>query len=509
MQSRYVRWLIPIAILFALAAWIAWPSNTSIYIPVGEGAIQRDISVREGLDLKGGLQVLVEADLPEGQSVDAGAMQATIGIVESRVNALGVAEPLVQESGSRRLVVELPGLTDPEQALALLKQTGLLEFVDTGSVSFPEGTLIQTDYGKSTTESGSAPPAATTASGEIATLEATATTSATGAPATTVAATGTTDTTATTEATPAGEATAAATPAAEATPEGPVYHTIMTGKDLKSASVETSGGSAMVAFSLTDEGKKTFGDHTSKNVGQFLTIVLDKRVISSPRIDDAITGGSGVIRGSFTLEEANNLALTLRYGSLPVPLRIAESRTVGATLGEDSVRKSAIAGAIGLAVVAIFMILYYRLPGILAVIALLMYATITFALFKLIPVTLTLPGIAGFVLSVGVAVDANILIFERMKEELRAGKKLISAVDEGFRRAWSSIRDSNISTLITCVILFWFGSQFGAGVVKGFALTLALGVGVSLFTAIIVTRTMLHAALDNIDFSERHSWFGI
>src|SRR3972149_1856420 len=214
MQSRYVRWLIPIAILFALAAWIAWPSNTSIYIPVGEGAIQRDISVREGLDLKGGLQVLVEADLPEGQSVDAGAMQATIAIVESRVNALGVAEPLVQESGSRRLVVELPGLTDPEQALALLKQTGLLEFVDTGSVTFPEGTLIQTDYGKSTTESGSATPAATTASGEIATLEATATTSATGAPATTVAATGTTDTTATTEATPTGETTAAATPAA-------------------------------------------------------------------------------------------------------------------------------------------------------------------------------------------------------------------------------------------------------------------------------------------------------
>ena len=155
------------------------------------------------------------------------------------------------------------------------------------------------------------------------------------------------------------------------------------------------------------------------------------------------------------------------------------------------------------------MILYYRLPGVLAVIALLLYVTITFALFKLIPVTLTLPGIAGFVLSVGVAVDANILIFERMKEELRSGKKLITAVDEGFRRAWPSIRDSNISTLITCVILFWFGSQFGASIVKGFALTLALGVFVSLFTAITVTRTLLHSMLDNVDFSERHSWFGI
>ena len=192
-----------------------------------------------------------------------------------------------------------------------------------------------------------------------------------------------------------------------------------------------------------------------------------------------------------------------------MPLKIAESRTIGPTLGQDSVRKSQIAGIIGLAVTALFMILYYRLPGVLAVIALLLYVTITFALFKLIPVTLTLPGIAGFVLSVGVAVDANILIFERMKEELRSGKKLITAVDEGFRRAWPSIRDSNISTLITCVILFWFGSQFGASIVKGFALTLALGVFVSLFTAITVTRTLLHSMLDNVDFSERHSWFGI
>ena len=285
----------------------------------------------------------------------------------------------------------------------------------------------------------------------------------------------------------------------------------MTGSALTSATVQTNQttGEVVVAFELTPEGEQIFGQHTTANVGRFLTIVLDKTVISSPQIESAITGGSGIITGNFTIESANNLALQLRYGSLPVPLRVAESRTVGPTLGQDSLRKSLIAGIVGLAVVAVFMIAYYRLPGILAVLALLMYATITFALFKLIPVTLTLPGIAGFVLSVGVAVDANILIFERMKEELRAGRKLITAVEEGFRRAWASIRDSNISTLITCIILFWFGSQFGASVVKGFALTLALGVMVSLFTAVLVTRTLLHAMLDNIDFSERHSWFGI
>ncbi len=449
MQSRYFRWLIPIVILFAIAVYLAWPTSAQLRNPFDNLSLIRDISVRQGLDLQGGLQVLLEADMPADQPVEDGAMNDTKSIIENRVNGLGVTEPIVQLSGDRRLVVELPGLADTEQALALLKQTALLEFVDTGDQPFTEGTVIQTDFA-------------------------------------------------------AGEA---ATPAST----GQVYHTIMTGSALTIATVQTdpTTGEVVVGFELTSEGAQIFGQHTTANVGKFLTIVLDKTVISSPSINSAITGGSGVITGNFTVESANNLALQLRYGSLPVPLRVAESRTVGPTLGQDSLRKSLIAGIVGLAVVAVFMILYYRLPGILAVLALLMYATITFALFKLIPVTLTLPGIAGFVLSVGVAVDANILIFERMKEELRAGRKLITAVEEGFRRAWSSIRDSNISTLITCVILFWFGSQFGASVVKGFALTLALGVMVSLFTAVVVTRTLLHAMLDNIDFSERHSWFGI
>jgi preprotein translocase subunit SecD len=236
---------------------------------------------------------------------------------------------------------------------------------------------------------------------------------------------------------------------------------------------------------------------------------LDKRLISFPRISEPITQGGASITGDFTLQEANSLAIQLRYGSLPIPLKVGESKTVGPTLGQDSLQKSTVAGVVGLIVVMLFMGLYYRLPGVLADLALLIYATVTFALFKLIPVTLTLPAIAGFVLSIGVAVDANVLIFERLKEELRSGRTLRQAIDLGFSRAWPSIRDSNLSTLITSAILFWFGNTFGASIVKGFSLTLALGVIVSLFTAITVTRTFLHLVLDNIGLAEHRSWFGV
>jgi preprotein translocase subunit SecD len=291
---------------------------------------------------------------------------------------------------------------------------------------------------------------------------------------------------------------------------GQTYVTLMTGAALQTAAVTANPntGQIEISFQLVPQGTNIFAQHTATNVGNFLAIVLDKRIISAPSINDTIPNGQGQISGNFTRESANQLALQLRYGSLPVPLKVIQSLEVGPTLGQDSVRQSAIAGIIGLSAVALFMILYYRLPGVLAVVALSFYAVITFALFKLIPITLTLPGLAGFILSVGVAVDANILIFERMKEELRNGRRLRSAVDEGFRRAWPSIRDSNISTLITCGILYWFGAAFGASIVKGFALTLALGVFVSLFTAILVTRTLLHTAMDRLNFNERPSWFG-
>jgi preprotein translocase subunit SecD len=291
---------------------------------------------------------------------------------------------------------------------------------------------------------------------------------------------------------------------------GPSYHTVMTGADLKNVAVQTNpGGGYVVGFELNAEGTQIFKDFTSAHVGQILGIVLDKEVISIPSINTAITQGKGVIEGKFTADQANNLALQLKYGSLPIPLKVVTSETVGPTLGQDSLRKSLIAGLIGMSVVVVFMALYYRLPGIVADLALLCYALITYALFRLIPVTLTLPGIAGFVLSVGVAVDANVLIFERIKEELHAGRGLRLAIDLGWNRAWPSIRDSNFSTLITCAILFWFGNTFGASIVKGFSLTLATGVAVSMFTAIVVTRTFLHLVLDNINFTQHSRWFGV
>jgi preprotein translocase subunit SecD len=242
----------------------------------------------------------------------------------------------------------------------------------------------------------------------------------------------------------------------------------------------------------------------------FLCIVLDKIVISCPSIKSAIPDGQGVITlgGKATTDEASKLALQLRSGSLPIALKVAENRSVGPTLGQDSINKSIRALAIGMLVIVAFMLLYYRLPGVLADVALVIFVLVVFSLYKLIPITLTLPGIAGFALSVGVAVDANVLIFERMKEELRAGRRLDAAVEAGFDRAWPSIRDSNASTLITCIILFVFGMSYGASIVKGFALTLGLGVAVSLFTGIWVTRTFLRLVLPRVGM-EHKWWFGV
>jgi preprotein translocase subunit SecD len=235
---------------------------------------------------------------------------------------------------------------------------------------------------------------------------------------------------------------------------------------------------------------------------------MDKKVISCPVIQSPITGGSGVINGQFTLQSAQALQIQLQYGALPIPLKVVDSTEVGPTLGAEAVQQSIVAGLIGLGIVLAFMLLYYRLPGLLADLALLIYAAVTFALFRMIPVTLTLAGIAGFILSIGMAVDANILIFERMKEELRAGRSLHAAVDAGFSRAWTSIRDSNFSTLITCAILYWFGSTFGASIIQGFAVTLAIGVIVSLFTAVLVSRTFLQLIVET-GWVRDLRWYGL
>ncbi len=242
---------------------------------------------------------------------------------------------------------------------------------------------------------------------------------------------------------------------------------------------------------------------------RYLGIVLDNKVISSPRIDSAITEGAGVIQGSFTYDTANALAIQLRYGSLPVPFVVAESRVVGPTLGSESLQKSLIALLIGLTIVILFMGLYYRVPGLVADLAILIFAGITLSIYKLIPVTLTLPGIAGFMLSTGSALDANILIFERMKEEFRNGRSVKQAVALGFQRAWPSIRDSNIATFITSLILFWFGSQYGATIVKGFAVTLFIGIAISLFTALMATRTFLVIIFEYAKPKNLSRWFGI
>jgi len=462
-------WLILILLLVAFSLWIDLSKTLLIVNPFNQVALlNRPVDLKLGLDLRGGLQTLLEADVPADRTVTNEELSNARSILENRANGLGVSEVVMQIAGDRRIVAEFPGIQNPEEVVASLKQTALLEFVDMGSSPVAAGTIIQTDFAQSpNTASSTAVPSTST---------------------------------------PEASATAAPTDAA---PAPTIYHTVMTGASLDSASVQSSSGQYVVAFSLKPDAKDLFGQFTTANQGKYLAIVLDKRVVSAPVINTPITDGQGQIQGGFTLDTANTLAIQLRSGSLPIPIKVVESRTVGPTLGEESVRKSLLAGVIGLVVVILFMGFNYRLPGAIADLALICYALISLMLFKLIPVVLTLPGIAGFILSIGMAVDANVLIFERLKEELRSGRNLRQAIDLGWSRAWPSIRDSNISTLITCLILFIFGNTFGASMVKGFSVTLALGVIVSLFTAITVTRTFLHTVLDDLKFGEHPKWFGL
>jgi preprotein translocase subunit SecD len=456
MNSRQNWMLALIVLLVLLAGVVVFSGNITIANPFTSVVIfTRNTATRLGLDLRGGLQTLLE--VPQEYGVTASDLNTTRDILEQRSNALGVSEVQMQTAGQRRIVAEFPGISNPDEVIASLQQTGLLEFVDMGTTRLDPGTIIETDFGKATQA-------------------------------------------------PTPEPTATLDPKAL-----PVLHTVMTGTALDTVSVgqNTTTGVFSIDFTLKGDQAKFFSDYTKNNTGKILGIALDKRVISSPQIQNQIPDGKGQITGNFTRDSANSFAIQLRYGSLPVPVVVVESRSIGPTLGAESVRKSLIAGIIGLTAVMVFMALYYRVPGVVADVALICYALFTLALYNLIPVVLTLPGIAGFILSIGMAVDANILIFERMKEELRAGRNLQQAIDLGWSRAWPSIRDSNISTLITCTILFWFGNAFGASMVKGFALTLSIGVLVSLFTAIVVSRTFLHVVLDNLKLGEHPRWFGI
>ncbi|HZQ10216.1 MAG TPA: protein translocase subunit SecD [Anaerolineae bacterium] len=480
MRQRTFISLALIILLAIVCGWLAL-SNRTISI----GSFTREVKVHLGLDLQGGLRVLLQADVPPGTTIERDQINVAKTIIEKRVNALGVVEPLIQVQGNNRIVVELPGIENPDEAIKVFGGTGLLEFVDAGNTPLTEGETIAT----------TGPSPSNSCSGVVA--QSSPTPTPTIAPSSTISPTnGITQTNAITNT--------------------QVYTTVMTGDCLETASVvfNQSTNRPEISFTLKGNGVKIFGDHTTANVGKYLAIALDKQVISSPSINSPITTGSGVIQGSFTVPEANNLAVQLKFGSLPIPLRIETTTNIGPTLGQDSVNRSIIAGAIGVFIVALFMILYYRLPGVLAVIALTIYGFIVFTIYKIgVPglfdfVTLTLPGIAGFILSLGVAVDGNILIFERMKEELREGRPLALAIESGFDRAWPSIRDSNISTLITSAILLWFGSNFGASVVAGFAITLMIGVVIGLFTSVFVTRTFLRFILDvmpNISLW----WYGV
>lgn len=401
-----------ITALTLFAIYIDLPNTPGLPFALGNRDL-RELELKRGLDLQGGLHVVLQADVPDGEELSAGAMEAVKSIIENRINALGVSEPIIQLEGDKRIIVALPGVNDPDEAIRLFKETGRLEFIGSGATPLAEGSVIRSD--------------------------------------------------------------------------DPGLELVVTGAGLSNAQVGFDQiGNAEIQFQLKNEAGALFAKHTGNNIGNYLSIVLDGRVIQTAIIRAQIST-SGSISGSLTPVEARNVAIQLRYGALPVPLRVEQNLSVGPTLGQESLTRSVRAGIVGIILVVLFMVAYYRLPGLVAAISLGVYTTLLIAIFKLIPITLTLSGIAGFILSVGMAVDANILIFERSKEELRSGLTLTAAIQVGFSRAWNSIRDSNVSTLITCFVLW----QFGAGTVKGFAITLAIGVLVSMFSAITVSRTLL------------------
>ena len=491
MRARPSIALIAIVFIALLSIWLALPSSV-----LDVSGIKEDVDINQGLDLQGGVQLLLEADPPEGQSVSSEALEGVRDTIERRVNNLGVSEPVVQTRGDNQIVVELAGATDPEEATRIVQRTALLEIVDTNGQSLAPGTVITTTLGGPQSVDADADEASPEASPDGSPAA-----SPIGSPA------------ASPVGSPAADVSPVASPVVEVTeppieePAETVYTTIVSGSDLADAFLSTDQfGAVVVGFELEGGGADRFYEFTSANIGQPMAIVVDKVVISSPQINDAISSNGQITVGS--AQEARDLVVQLKAGALNVPLNVVQSRTVGPTLGSDSIDRSLVAGIVGLGVVALFMIFYYRLPGVMSVLALLIYTAITFSLFKLLNVTLTLAGIAGFILSIGMAVDANVLIFARMKEELRTGRSLAQAIEAGFDHAWPSIRDSNISSMITSAILFWFGRYTGASIITGFALTLFIGVLVSMFSAILVTRTFLRL-LVSLGVGRHHWLFAV
>lgn len=413
-----------IVIIVAIAVWVDLPGKHTI--KVGNFINKTyNIDIRQGLDLAGGSQLVYQLDLSKTKN-KSDAINGVIDTINRRVNSLGVTEPTIRSGkvGSERtVIVELPGITDTQEAINLIGKTAQLEFYEPS-----------TDQAK-----------------------------------------------------------------LKNSPIPGFIPTGLTGKDLKSASssIQTSGstgaadltgGEPIVTMTFNSEGKKLFSDITKRNLGKTVAIVIDNQVVEAPTVQAEIDQGTATISGGFkTIKEAHDAAITLSSGALPVSIKLIQEQTISATLGKNSIEKSLVAGIVGVLLVMLFMIIYYGVKGIFASIALALYTIMVFAIFKSMHVTITLAGIAGLILSIGAAVDANILIFERMKEEQLTSNKIRHIIEIGFKRAWSSIRDSNVSSIITASILFYFGTS----IIRGFALTLLIGVLVSMFSAITISQTLL------------------
>jgi len=424
--------LLGVIIITVMAFLIAFEPIVFPHGPTAPKIQTPALHLNLGLDLRGGSHIVLQAK-PTAQTptITNDAMDGVLRVIRNRIDQLGVAEPVITRQGRDRIVAELPGIENPQRAIELIGKTALLEFIDTGSQSLPQGAEWKDNNTVVLPDNKTTLPIP--------------------------------------------------------------KKVILTGADLVDAREQFDQfGRPNVAFTFKGGAAKKFEDYTTTHLHQYLTIALDSRVISSPVINSPIPGGHGVIEGGFTLESARDLAVLLRGGALPVPVDVVENRTVGPLLGRDSIDRSLRAGYIAIVLVGLFMALYYEFGGILADLALGVYTLLLFALLTLIGATLTLPGIAGFILSLGVAVDANVIIFEKVKEELRAGKTLRAAVSMGWSRAIVTIVDSNATTLIGALVLLWLGT----GPVRGFAVTLILGILTSIFTAILVTRVFVDLALE-------------
>lgn len=415
--KRQLLWGLVLLVVVGLAAWVDSPQHPSITI----GNFHRDLNIKLGLDLQGGTRLIYRAKLDPAATQDpAEALAGVRDVIERRVNSFGVSEPLIQTSNvgdEHRVIVELAGVQDPEEAKRLIGQTPLLDFRKEGTA--PEATADNLDQ----------------------------------------------------------------------LIGGTFEPTGLSGKNLKRALVEFDPvtGTPTISLEFDNEGSDLFAKITKENIGKRIAIYLDGTPISAPVVQSEITNGKAVITGGFSLDEAKQLVRNLNSGALPVPIELIGQSIIGPSLGKTAIEKSLFAGAVGLLTVIAWMIFYYRLPGLIASVALIIYTILFLAIMKLVPVTLTLAGIAGFIMSIGMAVDANILIFERFRENIRSGKTIPFSLKEGFAAAWSSINASNVSSLLTGFVLYGFGTS----IVRGFALTFCLGIVLSIFTAITVSRGML------------------